>query len=321
MKIYNISIEELLVLGVAFLGFLSTYVFMHKYFAHRDNKKRMDRLQNITQRGLAEKKTSSPQTVIQKSVKNFSLDKKSSLSDAFKVPDSQAKIIFEQAGLNPINAASIMNLAKLGTILTSLMIGFVLITFVPPINQMRPLLLVCVMLLALLLGFKGVGFYLQFITKLRYGAIRRNLSSALDLLVICTNAGLSIDKSFEQVAQEIGDSNRELGKELALTAIELGILPDRRIALQNLAKRVNIPLVRALSTTLVQAEEQGSSVSETLKVLSHEFSGKILMEAEAKAARLPATLSIPVVVLILPSLMIVLLAPAILSLNDTYHLF
>ena len=155
----------------------------------------------------------------------------------------------------------------------------------------------------------------------RYKKIKKDLSSALDLLVICTNAGLSIDKGFEQVAQEIGKYNTELAKEFAMTSIELNILPDRRSALQNLAKRVDIPLIRGLATTLVQSEEQGTSVSQTLLVLAEEFRERTLLDAETKAARLPALLALPVVLFTLPSLLMVIIGPAIIKLINTRAFF
>ncbi len=315
-----ITFEEILVITLAFVGFVLTYILVQRYFSRRDLKQRMVSIQKTSpSAGLIgeTKKQERSKIMSDRSSKGAA----SSLSHMFSGVTSGAKTKFERAGLTPINAPAIMALSTVASLVFFVTVGFTLVVFVPPFNEQSVVLKMCMMLLAVLLGYKFMGLALGFKTKIRYEKIRKDLASALDLLVVCTNAGLSIDKSFEQVAQEIGDSNIELGKEFALTSIELGIVPDRRIAFQNLAKRVDISLVRGMATTLVQAEEQGSSISQTLKILSQEFSGKVLLEAEAKAARLPAILSIPVVVLILPSLLIVLLAPAILSLNQTYRLF
>jgi tight adherence protein C len=132
----------------------------------------------------------------------------------------------------------------------------------------------------------------------------------MDLLVICANSGLSVDRTFEQVAQEIGHYNPHLGKEFALTSIELNLLPSRRIAYENLARRVKMPLIQGLTITLIQAEEQGTSLSETLTALSEEFRMQMSLAAEAHAARLPAILSVPIVLFTLPSLLIIILGPA-----------
>ncbi|MEN8236914.1 MAG: type II secretion system F family protein [Pseudomonadota bacterium] len=315
-----ITIEEILVLALTFVGFLLTYFVIQRFFSKRDLQTRMASIQKTTS---SHSKGAEAMRTEQLKILGNSRSRKntSSFSQMFSGMTSGAKTKFERAGLTPINAPAIMAFSIVASLVFFITLGFILVVFVPPLNEQTMIIKLCVMLLAILLGYKFVDIAINFMIKRRYEKIRKDLSSALDLLVVCTNAGLSIDKSFEHVAQEIGDSNVELGKEFALTAIELAILPDRRVAFQNLAKRVYIPLIRGMATTLVQAEEQGSSISQTLKILSHEFSEKVLLEAEAKAAKLPAVLSVPVVALILPSLLIVLLAPAILSLNETYRFF
>lgn len=318
-----ITLEEVLVLTLSFGGFLLTYFLMQRYYTKRDLQTRMANIQKTaSSRSMGSTDDQSKKKERLKILsKSPSKKGKASISGMFYSKTSDARIQFERAGFAPINAPAILALSKVASFVFFIALGFILVVFVSPLNEQSLILKVCMMVLATLLGYKFTDVVLNFMTKMRYDKIRKDLSSALDLLVVCTNAGLSIDKSFEHVAQEIGDSNIELGKELALTSIELSILPDRRVAFQNLSKRVDMPLIRGMATTLVQAEEQGSSISQTLKILSHEFSEKVLLEAEAKAAKLPAVLSIPVVVLILPSLLIILLAPAILSLNDTYHFF
>jgi tight adherence protein C len=144
------------------------------------------------------------------------------------------------------------------------------------------------------------------------------LPDALDLFVICTEAGLSLDAAVTRVGREIGGSCPELADELGLTAIELGFLPDRRDALLNLARRVAAPQVRGLVNTLVQTEKYGTPLAQSLRVLAAEFRDTRMMKAEEKAARLPAILTVPMIAFILPPLFVVLLGPAIVQVTKAH---
>lgn len=160
--------------------------------------------------------------------------------------------------------------------------------------------------------------YLNRVTQKRQLAIRRALPDAYDLLVICAEAGLSLDSAFERVARELGGGCPELGEEIGLTSIELGFLPDRSKALQGLVERVPLPGIRALVTTLAQTERYGTPLAQALRVLASEMRTERMLKAEEKAARLPAIMTIPLMVFILPPLFIVLVGPAIIRSIDQF---
>lgn len=149
--------------------------------------------------------------------------------------------------------------------------------------------------------------------------IVKQLPDGLDLFVICAEAGLGLDSSFGRVAKEIGTTSHELADELGLTSIELGFLPNRRDALANLAKRVDLAEVRSLVNTLTQTERYGTPLAQSLRVLAAEYRNQRLMKAEEKAARLPAILTVPMIVFILPPLFVVLIGPAIVQVLATMH--
>jgi tight adherence protein C len=149
--------------------------------------------------------------------------------------------------------------------------------------------------------------------------LRRAMPDALDLLVICAEAGLSLDASLDRVSREIGPSCPELAEEVGLTSVELSFFPDRSRALQNLADRVPIQGVVGLVNTLIQTEKYGTPLAQALRVLSGEMRGERMMAAEAKAAKLPATLTVPMILFILPPLFVVLLGPAILKVMGIMH--
>jgi tight adherence protein C len=166
-------------------------------------------------------------------------------------------------------------------------------------------------------GYKGPELYLKNLATKRTKAIQRGLPDALDLLVICAEAGLTIDAAFNRVAKELGRAFPELGEEFALTAIELSFLTERRQAFENLAYRVDLEALRGVVTTMIQTERYGTPLASALRVLSAEFRNERMMRAEEKAARLPAIMTVPLILFILPVLFIVILGPAACSIVDT----
>jgi tight adherence protein C len=168
------------------------------------------------------------------------------------------------------------------------------------------------------LGYKFPDIWLANLMGKRTDAVRKGLPDALDLLVICAEAGLTVDAAFNRVAKELGRAYPELGDEFALTAIELSFLSERRQAFENLAWRVNLEAVKGVTTTMVQTERYGTPLASALRVLSAEFRNERMMRAEEKAARLPAIMTVPLILFILPVLFIVILGPAACSIADAF---
>jgi tight adherence protein C len=168
----------------------------------------------------------------------------------------------------------------------------------------------------LILGYKGPDLWVKNKKNKRTDAIRKGLPDALDLLVICAEAGLTVDAGFHRVARELGKAYPELGEEFALTAIELGFLTERRQAFENLTYRVDLDAVKGVTTTMIQTEKYGTPLASALRTLSAEFRNERMMRAEEKAARLPAIMTVPLILFILPVLFIVILGPAACSIKD-----
>ncbi len=169
----------------------------------------------------------------------------------------------------------------------------------------------------LFLGYKGPEIYLSNQAAKRTKEIQKGLPDALDLMVICAEAGLTVDAAFNRVAKELGRAYPELGDEFALTAIELSFLNERKMAFDNLAYRVDLEAVKGVVTTMVQTERYGTPLASALRVLSAEFRNERMMRAEEKAARLPAIMTVPLILFILPVLCIVILGPAACAITDT----
>ena len=170
----------------------------------------------------------------------------------------------------------------------------------------------------LILSYKAPDLWLKNKVTKRSHGIRKGLPDALDLLVICAEAGLTVDAAFGRVARELGKAYPELGDEFGLTAIELGFLAERRQAFENLANRVDLDAIRGVVTTMIQTEKYGTPLASALRVLSAEFRNERMMRAEEKAARLPAIMTVPLILFILPTLFVVILGPAACSIKDSF---
>lgn len=152
----------------------------------------------------------------------------------------------------------------------------------------------------------------------RLAAIRKALPDTLDMLVICAEAGLASDAALKRVVAETTRKSSVLGEELQQTALELSFMPERRQALENLAERAPVPSVNAFVTTLIQAERYGTPLARAYKVLSQEQRTERMLKAEEKAGRLPATMTVPMMLFILPALFIVLIGPAVIGIMDSF---
>lgn len=165
----------------------------------------------------------------------------------------------------------------------------------------------------------GVGLLLpDFIAKrLRRNYLReveRALPDALDLMVICAEAGLALETTIERVSTEIGIASSAMATEFALCNSELRILADRRAALMNMANRTGIDQIRRLAVTLTQALKLGTPLVQALRALSAEMRQDQLTRAEERAAKLPVLLTVPMIIFILPTLIIVTVGPALIEL-------
>lgn len=174
-------------------------------------------------------------------------------------------------------------------------------------------------LLKLLIPFIAVyvGFWLPKVlvvnnrTK-RWIDCQKGLPDALDLMMICTEAGLTLAAALKRVSVELERAYPALAEELAITSVELGFLPDKRTALENLAKRVDLPELRSLTSILIQTEKYGTPISQALRILAKEFRTQRMLRAEQKAARLPAIMTVPMILFILPTMFIIVVAPAMI---------
>jgi tight adherence protein C len=170
---------------------------------------------------------------------------------------------------------------------------------------------------AILVGLYLPPAWLSYRITRRQRDISEGFPDALDMMLVCVEAGLGLDAAINRVGQEIGKAHPVLGEQITLVGLELRAGKPRAEALRNLADRTGIDEVRSLVTLLIQSDSLGSSIAQSLRVHAEDMRLRRMLKAEEKAHKLPVKLSIPLILCILPALMLVVLSPAILRIVDT----
>jgi len=212
------------------------------------------------------------------------------------------------AGFNPRSAVSVFLGIKAALLLAFPVLGYTAATFYGSENAM---------LIAAACGFVGLmapNWALGFMRRRYVKALNKGLPDAMDMLVVCAEAGLGLDSAVERVAREMAGSNPAVASEFALLAHELRVLPDRRQALSRLGERALVELLKRLAATLGQTFRFGTPLAQALRILASEARQDRIARLENKAARLPALMVLPLILFIMPCLFIVLIGPSVVAL-------
>lgn len=304
---------------LAGIGAFATVVLLWVGLIEKDNL--AARLKTVTDRRsefIAERREKKQQKNTQRAkLQRLSLMKQ--VVNALKLAQGKSveglRIKLKRAGYHSRDAMFVYLFSKLAMLvgLAALALFFI---FVLKAAKIAPALGLLVGLMAGGLGWVLPDVFLKNQSQKREDVLRKGMPDALDLLVICAEAGLSLNAAFDRVAREIGQNSPELAEEIGLTSVELNFLPNRSQALQGLAERVQLPSVLALVNTLIQTEKYGTPLAQALRVLSAEMREERMMRAEEKAAKLPAILTVPMIIFILPPLFVVLIGPAVIKVMD-----
>jgi tight adherence protein C len=166
-------------------------------------------------------------------------------------------------------------------------------------------------------GWFAPAMYVRRSLKQRSKAVVAGLPDALELLVICVEAGLAFEDGLGRVVNELEKSRPVLAEELAFTAADLKILPNREEALANLAERIDAPSVTSIVTTLTQTLRYGTPLSQALRMVASELRNDTLVHLEERANQLPSLMTIPMMLFIMPTIFMIVAGPAALRLMDT----
>jgi tight adherence protein C len=194
----------------------------------------------------------------------------------------------------------------------------VLLLLVSGIGHYSPLFFYCA---ALGLGFLIPDFWLSNRITARQARISRGLPDVLDLLVICVEAGLSLDQALSRTAQELRTTRPDLSDELGIVVLEQAAGRPRADAWKNLADRTDVDSVRNLASVLVQSEKFGTSIARTLRIHSDTLRTQRRQKVEEQAAKTTVKLVFPLVLFIFPSIFLVTLGPAVIIMMESFHKF
>lgn len=166
-----------------------------------------------------------------------------------------------------------------------------------------------------MMGYFLPVFLLSRRVRKRQLSIREGFPDALDMLLVCVESGLGLDGALARVADEIGRAHPLLSEQFGFIGRELRVGRDREVALRSMAERIGIDEVTSLVTLLIQTDKLGTSIGDALRAHAYEMRSTRLLRAEEKAMKLPVKLSVPLIFFILPALLLVILAPASLSIG------
>ena len=307
------GLEELIALGAAIFVGLSIVLFwralLEKAPAQRRIKAIAERRANLRQAMVAPKRRGRAETLnlARRTLRYFRL------MTGKPVENARSKLI--RGGIRSRDAVTMFLFAKL-CLPTVLGIIVVVAVYVFELYHLGTQSRLLVSMGTVLFGFFFPDIYIKNLIDKRTHVLTKAMPDMLDLLVICAEAGLALDNALVRVSKEIRLNCAEMADEMELTSAELGFMSERRIALENLYRRTALPSMQALANTLIQSERYGTPLAQSLRVLSRELRDERLMRAEEKAARLPATLTVPMMIFIMPTLFIVLIGPGILRAID-----
>jgi len=182
-----------------------------------------------------------------------------------------------------------------------------------------PMFMACKLALAALFGLLLPELIATNIRKRHLQKVEAGVADALDMLVICADAGLALEAGLARVSQELGQLNAALAMELTQTSRELQIGSDMRRAMEFLGQRTGLDTLKRLSTTLAQSLQYGTPLTQALRTLSAELRQEALIKFEDRAGRLPTLMTIPMILFILPCVFLIVAGPAIINVLSTLH--
>ncbi len=175
--------------------------------------------------------------------------------------------------------------------------------------------------LGIALALALVGLYLPDLwlnikTGHRKERLARSFPDALDLMVVCVEAGVGLDSAFNRVAEEFSLASPDISKEFKYVTLELRAGKSRKVSLENLARRTGLEEIKSFAGLMIQTMQFGTSISRALRVHAEAFRTKRRQKAEEMAAKLPVKMLIPIALCIFPALFIVILGPAVIRIFD-----
>ncbi|MBL8816941.1 MAG: type II secretion system F family protein [Planctomyces sp.] len=305
--------SQYLVLGATFIAFTGGVWALMSMFGRKESRA-SERLADMKDPFARQRRESSSQqsTAVSSMIERAAPALSKALESKSELEQSHLKIRLANAGFNNQNASRNFLAIKVIALFTGLMFGggYSYLMSTPGSNSW----------MSLVFG-AGLGFYLPEIGLAilradRQGKIFLQLPDALDLLVVCVEAGLGLDAAMRRVSEEMMDGSPEVCSELSMANMHLQMGKPRREVLHDLGVRTGVDDVRALAAILIQADKFGSSVAQALRVQSDSMRVKRRQMAEEKAQQSAVKMIFPLVLFIFPGIFVVLVGPASIQLME-----
>lgn len=310
----------ILAMGASFASVLAVALPMIKRV---ESKERYRSIIKEKRRNLFEQAKEQANTYIEtdeEKKKGKNLTARDSVAALFKLEKlgvgQKARLIVQQAGYRGPNAPLIYLVSQLVLpvifcLLAGLFISSADTEFSDGVRLM-------IMLGAAIAGVSIPRLLVKNTAQKRQEEVQLSFPDALDMILICVQGGIGLEAAINRIAESVSDHSEVLAEELGLLSAELALLGDRKGAFKSFADRVGSGSARSFGNAMIQAEQYGTSVSQALRVMAEELRDMRLAEAERKAAALPPKLTVPMILFFLPTLFVVILAPAVLDAINTF---
>ncbi len=304
-----VAVGWIFVAGLGLLSFLVIFLLLSLFPTLSHPLK--GRIKSLTKDDISTQPTTDPFDRAQRLVER--LGRGLTPKDTEKRDRMTAKLI--QAGYRSPHALRLFLGSKIVGMGVLLALAVLVILATGPV---RPNIAMIYISLALALGLMGPEILLNRQLKRRQIAIRRALPDALDLLVVCSEAGLGLNAAIQRVAMEIEIQHLDLAQEFKLAMLQMSVGMDTSYALRQMVDRTGLPEMRSLVSTLDQAIRFGTSITSTLRSYSDEMRETRLQRAQEEAAKVGVKMLIPIAVCMLPAILVITIAPIALKLMDKF---
>lgn len=303
------SALQIIIMVTAFVG-ITSLAWWFMQFISSDQSTNYDHrlkfLQDISSKGAKSTAKRNRKEEIAKLLEDASPQLAQALQPKTEKEVGALKQRLSEAGFRKENAMAIFLSLRFLSMVICFLLGGGITILITGFNQgaLMPVLV------SLGFGLMAPNFILDFLVKRRKQQIFRGLPDALDLMVVCVESGLGLDQAMRKVAEEMKKSYREVGEEFGLCNLHLQMGRTRNQVLQELGSRTGVDDLRALGSTLIQADKFGTSIAQALRTQSDTMRTKRQQIAEEKAAKTAVKLIFPLVLFIFPGIFVVLVGPA-----------
>lgn len=286
---------------------------------NRDEKK--ERYQSIIEKRRKDLYRETREGKSNKGSEERTLSARESLAMSFKVEEmlggmgEKARDLMLQAGIRDPRAPVKFIAARIAIPVFLMTMAMMIISGAD--KELSNGIIMLILLAAVFVGYKLPGVLIKNQIQKRVEEINLSFPDALDMMLICVQGGIGLEQAVARISEEIAEHSPTLAEELGILSAEMAMLNDRKTALQDFGRRIGSGAAKTFATSLIQAEQYGTSVSKAMRVLADELRDMRMAAAEQKAAALPPKLTVPMIAFFLPVLFVVILGPAVLQAMET----